>query len=80
MGPLIEKALELIKVLSGDERARPTDEAAEKARMDLRAWRDDARVEGWRQGRQAARPEAARNLPRARMPLDGIVGAAGLSH
>jgi predicted transposase/invertase (TIGR01784 family) len=50
--PAIEKAWGVIKVLSGDERARALAEAREKARMDLDSWLDDARYEGRQEGLQ----------------------------
>ncbi|MDR2076457.1 MAG: Rpn family recombination-promoting nuclease/putative transposase [Desulfovibrio sp.] len=53
----IEEAWGVIKVLSGDERARALAEAREKARMDLDSWLGDARHEGREEGLQEGRQE-----------------------
>ncbi|MDR1488945.1 MAG: Rpn family recombination-promoting nuclease/putative transposase, partial [Desulfovibrio sp.] len=88
--PAIEKAWGVIKVLSGDERARALAEAREKARMDLDSWLGDARYEGRQEGlqegeqkgrqegRQEEKFEVAKNLLRMKMPVDDIVKATGL--
>jgi predicted transposase/invertase (TIGR01784 family) len=80
----------VIKVLSGDERARALAEAREKARMDLDSWLGDARYEGRQEGlqegeqkgrqegRQEEKFEVAKNLLRMKMPVDDIVKATGL--
>ncbi|GHU29366.1 hypothetical protein AGMMS50256_14100 [Betaproteobacteria bacterium] len=85
--PAIAKAWGVIKVLSGDERARALADAREKARMDMDSWLDDARYEGkqegWREGRQEGRQEekqeVAKNLLQMNIPLENIVKATGLS-
>jgi len=85
--PAIDEAWGVIKVLSGDERARALAEAREKARMDLDSWLGDARYdgrqEGLQEGRQEGRQEGifevARNLLRKKMPHDDVVDATGLS-
>jgi hypothetical protein len=79
---MIEKAWELIKALSGDDRSRAAAEAAGKARMDLGAWLDGAREEGPRKGekkgRKGKRLEFSRKLPRRKTPFEPIVETAGL--
>jgi predicted transposase/invertase (TIGR01784 family) len=50
--PAINEAWGMIKVLSGDERARALADAREKARMDLDSWLGDARYEGLQAGLQ----------------------------
>ena len=81
--PAIDAAWGVIKVLSGDERARALAEAREKARMDLDSWLGDARYEGRQEGLQEGRQEGifevARNLLRKKMSHDDIVDATGLS-
>ena len=76
--PVIEKAWGVIKILSGDERARALAEAREKARMDLDSWLDDARYEGRLEGEQKGRLEVARKLLRKKMSFDDIVDATDL--
>jgi predicted transposase/invertase (TIGR01784 family) len=85
--PAIEQAWGVIKVLSGDERARALAEAREKARMDLDSLLGDARYEGrqegrqegLQEGRQEGKEEVARNLLREKMPVETVVKLAGLS-
>ncbi|GHU39625.1 hypothetical protein AGMMS50256_39550 [Betaproteobacteria bacterium] len=81
--PAIAKAWGVIKILSGDERARALADAREKARMDMDSWLDDARYEGEERGRQEGRQEekqeVARNLLQMNIPLENIVKATGLS-
>jgi predicted transposase/invertase (TIGR01784 family) len=82
--PAINEAWGVIKVLSGDERARALAEAREKARMDLDSWLGDARYEGrqegLQEGRQEEKLEIARNLLRTAMSHNDIVTATGLPH
>ncbi len=81
--PAINEAWGVIKVLSGDERARALAEAREKARMDLDSYMDDARYEGeqagLQKGRQEEKLEVARNLLHEKMPMDVVSRATGLS-
>jgi predicted transposase/invertase (TIGR01784 family) len=81
--PAIKEAWGVIKVLSGDERARALTEAREKARMDLESWLGDARYEGRQEGRQEGllegKTEVARNLLRRKTPVDVITEATGLT-
>ena len=77
--PAINEAWGVIKVLSGDERARALAEAREKARMDLDSYMDDARYEGEQAGLQKGKLEVARNLLREKMPVDVVSRATGLS-
>jgi predicted transposase/invertase (TIGR01784 family) len=77
--PAIEKAWGVIKVLSGDERARALAEAREKARMDLDSWLDDARYEGRQEGQQEEKREIARTALRKNMPHTVIADLTGLS-
>ena len=77
--PAIKEAWGVIKVLSGDERARALAEAREKARMDLDSWLGDARYEGRQEGRQEGVLEVARNLLQEKVPLGTVAKATGLS-
>ena len=85
--PAINEAWGVIKVLSGDERARALAEAREKARMDLDSWLGDARYEGRQEGLQEGRQEGlqegklevARNALREKLPLETVVKLTGLS-
>jgi predicted transposase/invertase (TIGR01784 family) len=77
--PAIAEAWGVIKVLSGDERARALAEAREKARMDLDSWLSDAQLEGEERGVQRGRQEVAQKLLRKKMPLADIADATGLS-
>jgi predicted transposase/invertase (TIGR01784 family) len=85
--PVINEAWGMIKVLSGDERARALADAREKARMDLDSWLGDARYEGRQEGLQAGEQKGrqeeklglARNLLREKMPVETIVRLTGLS-
>ena len=72
--PAINEAWGVIKVLSGDERARALAEAREKARMDLDSWLGDARYEG----RQEGIFDVARNLLNEKTPVDVISRVTGL--
>ena len=73
--PAIKEAYGVIKVLSGDERARAIAELREKARMDYESGLSDARQEGLREGKQAV----ARNALRKGMPYADIADLTGLS-
>jgi predicted transposase/invertase (TIGR01784 family) len=73
--PAIKEAWGVIKVLSGDERARALAEAREKARMDLDSWLGDARYEG----RQEEKIQVARNCLLEKMPADIIAKLTGLT-
>ena len=93
--PAINEAWGVIKVLSGDERARALAEAREKARMDLDSWLGDARYEGRQEGLQEGRQEGlqegrqegrqeeklviARKLLRQKMSYEAVMDATGLS-
>jgi predicted transposase/invertase (TIGR01784 family) len=81
--PAINEAWGVIKVLSGDERARALAEAREKARMDLDSLIDDARYdghqEGLQEGEQKGRQDIALNLLGMGLPIDKIMAATGLS-
>ena len=73
--PAINEAWGVIKVLSGDERARALAEAREKHLMDMASYIDDARYEG----RQEEKLEVARNLLRDNISVDVVARATGLS-
>jgi predicted transposase/invertase (TIGR01784 family) len=73
--PAINEAWGVIKVLSGDERARALAEYREKSRMDLEALLDDAEQKGEYKGVQ----KVARNLLRQNMSYENIGEATGLS-
>ena len=60
--PAINEAWGVIKVLSGDERARALAEAREKARMDLDSWLGDARYEGMQEGMQQGMQQGHREI------------------
>ena len=77
--PAINEAWGVIKVLSGDERARAVAEAREKARMDMDSLLGDARYEGRQEGRQEEKLGIASNLLRKKMPYEDIADATGLS-
>ena len=89
--PAIDAAWGVIKVMSGDERARALAEAREKARMDLDSWLGDARYDGRQEGLLEGRQEGllegrqegiysvAQNALRKKMPHDAIVELTGLS-
>ena len=81
--PAIEKAWGMIKVLSGDERARALAEAREKARMDMDSLLGDARYEGEQEGLQKGLQEGmysvAQKALRKKMDHDAIVELTGLS-
>jgi predicted transposase/invertase (TIGR01784 family) len=89
--PAIAEALGVIKVLSGDERARALAEAREKARMDFEDNYDGAYQEGeqkglqkgLQKGRQEGLQEGvytvAKNALRKKMPLEDIADLTGLS-
>jgi len=72
--PAINEAWGVIKVLSGDERARALAEAREKARMDFDSLLGDARYEG----RREEKNEIARNLLKEKTPMDVIAKVTGL--
>ena len=73
--PAILEAWGVIKVLSGDERARAIAEAREKARMDLNSMIGEAK----RKGRQEEKIEIARNLLREKTPAEVVAKATGLT-
>ena len=69
----------MIKVLTGDERARALAEAREKARMDMDSMLGDARYEGEQAGLQKGMYKVAKNLLLKKMSYDDIVELTGLS-
>jgi predicted transposase/invertase (TIGR01784 family) len=69
--PAIKEAWGVIKVLSGDERARALAEAREKARLDLDSMLGEARRKGI--------IEVARNLLREKTPVEVIAKATGMT-
>ena len=81
--PAINEAWGVIKVLSGDERARALAEAREKHLMDMASYIDDARYEGRQQGLQEGRQEekfdVARNALREKLPVVTVAKLTGLS-
>jgi predicted transposase/invertase (TIGR01784 family) len=81
--PAIEKAWGVIKVLSGDERARALADLREKARMDLASYLSDARYEGRQEGLQEGLQKGlfavACNLLRKKTPCEDIAETTGLS-
>jgi len=77
--PAINEAWGVIKVLSGDERARAVADAREKARMDMDSFLGDARYEGREEGRLEGIHSVAKNLLRKNMPHEDIADATGLS-
>jgi predicted transposase/invertase (TIGR01784 family) len=68
--PAINEAWGVIKVLSGDERARALAEAREKHLMDMASYMDDARYEG--------KLEVVRNALQENMPVEVIARITGL--
>jgi predicted transposase/invertase (TIGR01784 family) len=85
--PAIAEAWGVIKVLSGDERARYIAESRAKGLMDYESAKGEARregrLEGLQEGRQEGRREEklsfARNLLRENMSLEFIAKTTGLS-
>jgi predicted transposase/invertase (TIGR01784 family) len=80
--PAIAEAWGVIKVLSGDERARALAEAREKARMDYEdnyngAYKE-GRLEGRQEGRQEERQEVALKALRENLPLETVARLTGL--
>ncbi|MDR2893741.1 MAG: Rpn family recombination-promoting nuclease/putative transposase [Deltaproteobacteria bacterium] len=73
--PAINEAWGVIKVLSGDERARALAEAREKHLMDMASYADDARYEGKHEGKL----EVARNALLENLPIEIIAKLTGLS-
>jgi predicted transposase/invertase (TIGR01784 family) len=88
--PAINEAWGLVKVLSGDERARAMAEAREKAQMDLDSFIGGARQEGLLEGLEKGREEGlekgreegiavvARNLLQDKTPLEVVSRVTGL--
>jgi predicted transposase/invertase (TIGR01784 family) len=77
--PAIAEAWGVVKVLSGDERARALAEAREIARMDYEDNYDGAYQEGKQEGLQEGKLEVARNLLRKKLSVDDVAEATGLS-
>jgi len=77
--PHIEKALGVLKLLSGDEEVRFMAEAREKARLDYKAQYDGGLRDGLAQGRMEERLSMAENALRKDMPLPVIAELTGLS-
>jgi predicted transposase/invertase (TIGR01784 family) len=77
--PAISDAWGVIKILSGDERARALADAREKHLMDMASYMDDARYEGRQEGVQEGVMKVARNLLLKKMPHADVADATGLS-
>ncbi|MDR1396880.1 MAG: hypothetical protein LBJ14_04040 [Desulfarculales bacterium] len=80
--PAIAEAWGVIKVLSGDERARALAEAREKARMDFEDNYNGAYKEGEQKGRLEGkleeRQEVAANALRENIPVETVARLTGL--
>jgi predicted transposase/invertase (TIGR01784 family) len=73
--PAIAEAWGVVQYLSGDEEARRLAEYEKMSRRD----EADRQKDAYKQGRQAAIIEVARNLLQDKMPADAVSKAAGLS-
>jgi predicted transposase/invertase (TIGR01784 family) len=75
INPAIAEAWGVVKILSGDERARALADAREKARMDYEDNYDGA----YQDGEQKGRLDVARKALQKKMPHDVISDLTGLS-